>query len=47
MLKEKELLVNKGEQAYQRAVNNFTLSHHLEKLFAVYNNVLETDTQLL
>ena len=47
MLKDKELLVKKGEQAYQRAVNNFTLSHHLEKLFAVYNEVLETDSQPL
>ncbi len=40
MLKEKELLVKKGEQAFERAVNNFTLGHHLEKLFSIYNNVL-------
>jgi glycosyltransferase involved in cell wall biosynthesis len=42
MLKDRELLVKKGKQAYQRAVNNFTLRHHLEKLFSVYNNVLQT-----
>jgi glycosyltransferase involved in cell wall biosynthesis len=40
ILRRKELLTEKKEQAYQRMINNFTLMHHLKKLRTIYDNVL-------
>ena len=40
VLRKKDLLTEKKEQAYQRMINNFTLMNHLKKLRAIYDNAL-------
>jgi glycosyltransferase involved in cell wall biosynthesis len=40
ILRKKELLTEKKEQAYQRMINNFTLMHHLKRLRTIYDNAL-------